>query len=87
MKSYTGTFLPKERLGAIVAVMAAERPRVTYDVPEEIKRAINIFAARKGFSVSEAIEWMVHQLLEEDLEIAKREIELGTVPPPKRGRP
>lgn len=52
----------------------ADRIRLTFDVPERVRRALNVAAARKGDSVGDVIEWLAEQLLAQDLEIADRAI-------------
>lgn len=65
----------------------SERIRLTYDVREEYRRAINLFAAHKGLTVSDAIELMCIEFLPKYLEMAKEEVASGTPIKSRRGRP
>jgi len=56
----------------------AERTRITFDVSERVRRALNIAAARKGMSVGDIIEEMAERQLHDDLAIADRAIAEGT---------
>lgn len=68
-------------------LVMAERIRLTFDVPERVRRALNIYASRKGITVGEAIEQLSEELLAEDLALADRSIAEGDQPPkPRRGR-
>lgn len=64
-----------------------ERIRITFDVPEDVRRALNIRAARSAMSVGEIIELLVVEGMSDDLEIARRSLAEGKpAPNPKRGR-
>lgn len=83
----TQTFsLPETADGFMLGTMP-ERVRVTIDTTERIKRALNIFAARKGFSLTEAIEYLVANGIPNDLSLASGEVEESDPPKPVRGRP
>ena len=66
--------------------LMAERIRLTFDVPEEVRRALNIAAARQGKSVGEVIEQLAEEALPEDMEIARRAIAEGESSGPRKGR-
>jgi plasmid stability protein len=57
-----------------MAVMATERIRLTFDVPDRVRRALGIRAARKNASVGQIIESMAEQLLQKELADADEEI-------------
>ena len=68
-------------------VMSAERIRLTFDVPDRVRRALNIAAARRGVPVGEIIEEMTEECLPDDLSLADRTIAQGAEPPKqKKGR-
>lgn len=64
-----------------------DRTRKTFDVPERVRRALGIEAAKKGISVGELIEILAERNLQKALQDADEELAAGT-PPPKtrRGR-
>lgn len=65
----------------------AERPRITFEVSDRCRRALNIRASRLNTTVGQVIEWMAEQLMQRDLEIADESISSGDAPPQqKRGR-
>jgi hypothetical protein len=81
-----GTFLMKGAF-AITMPLMAERIRLTFDVSERVRRALNIYAARMGIPVGEVIEGLVVEHLPEDVAFAERSIAEGKPSPgPKRGR-
>ena len=58
----------------------AERIRLTFDVPDRVRRAINICASRLTISVGEVLEGLVDGTippLREELAFADRAIEEG----------
>lgn len=61
-----------------------ERIRITFDVPDDVRRALNIYAARKNLSVGEVIEAMSRKYLPDDLALARKSIEEGDPPPKAR---
>lgn len=67
-------------------LMATERIRLTFDLPERVRRALNVLAARKGLTVGEAIEQLVEEHCPEDLAIADRAIEEGAAGPKAKRR-
>lgn len=50
------------------------RTRLTFDVSERVRRALNIAASRKAKTLGWVLEWMMEQTLKEDLESADRSI-------------
>ena len=64
----------------------SDRIRITFDVPERVRRALNIRASRINKSVGHVIEWMTGQLLADDLALADKTIEEGAAVEGKRGR-
>jgi hypothetical protein len=48
------------------------RPRITYDVPEEIRRALLVYAAETDQTVGAVIEQMTRQFIPEHVERAKK---------------
>ena len=67
--------------------MNEKRPKVTFDVPERIRRTLAIIAAEQNCSVGDVIERLVIRNHPTQLERADRAIAEGEItPPPKRGR-
>lgn len=64
----------------------AQRSRVTFDVPERVRRALNIVSARKGRSIGEILEEVAEQLFPEDLELADKAIAEDESAPEAKGR-
>lgn len=64
-----------------------ERVRVTYDLPEDVRRGIAIYAAEQGISFGQAVEQFANDAIPSHIEQARRAIEAGDRPPPKKGRP
>lgn len=67
--------------------MTDKRPKVTFDVPERVRRALAIFAAERNCTIGEAIEGLVTEHLPDHLSQADRAMATGQAGPvPKRGR-
>lgn len=83
-----GTFLHSVERRFIMLLMSerTDRLRLTADVPDRIRRALNIRAARLGISVGEVVTGLVEDGMADDLSIADRSIAEGKVDAPKRGR-
>ena len=66
----------------------AERIRITFDVPDRIRRALNIEASRRGVTVSQVIEGLIEEHCEASLSMADQSIAEGSsAGTSKRGRP
>lgn len=85
-----GAFLLLEALALIMPTMA-DRIRITFDVPDRIRRALNIEASRKGLSVGEVIESLVTEHCKISLKVADDSIAegqpTGTNPRGRRPKP
>lgn len=55
-------------------LMAAKRPRISFDSPENIRRAINMWAARTGRAREEWLKEMVERHLPKELAEADKAI-------------
>jgi len=68
--------------------MNERRARMTYDVPERVKRALNIRASRRDRSVGDLITEWVESTFTTELALADESIaEDSTTGTNKRGRP
>lgn len=67
-----------------MSVMTLERIRLTFDVPDPIRRALNIVAARKASTVGEIIAELVQEAYPDAIADANKAIAEGQRP--KRGR-
>ena len=64
-----------------------ERIRITFDVTDRVRRALNICAARRDIAVGRVIEELVEQGLPDDIHLADEAISSGSDGgKPKRGR-
>jgi hypothetical protein len=64
-----------------------DRIRITFDVPDRVRRALNICAARRDLSVGGVIQELVELVLTDDLATADKTIAEGQGPSrPRRGR-
>lgn len=50
------------------------RTRLTFDVSDRVRRALNIAASRKAKTLGQVLEWMMTELLADDLASADRSI-------------
>jgi hypothetical protein len=62
-----------------------ERIKITFDVPDKVRRALAIAAGSRDKTVGQVIEWMAEQLLTEEMEFAARAISRGD--PEPKGKP
>jgi len=85
MRIDKGSFLLVKGAGITMSTMTQERIRITFDVPDRVRRALNIAAAETNETVGEIIERMTGELLQEQLSRADEIIAKG-VQSPKRGR-
>lgn len=67
-----------------MSVMTAERIRLTFDVADRVRRALNIVAARKACTVGDVIAEMTEDKYPDALEDADKAIAEGQRP--KKGR-
>lgn len=65
-----------------MSLMADTRIRVSFDVPDRVRRALNIAAARLNLSAGEVVEFLFERYMQDDLTIADKAITEG-LPPPK----
>lgn len=73
---------------SLIMPLMAERIRITFDVSERVRRALNIHAARMGCTVGEIIETLVSTYLTADINLADQAISSGeNTGKKKRGRP
>jgi hypothetical protein len=66
-------------------MLCMPRPRITYDVPEEIRRALLIYAAEMDHTVGEVIEQMTRKFIPDHVDRAKQ-LTAKHPPTPPRGR-
>lgn len=64
-----------------------ERTRVTFDIPEPIRRAIAIYAAERNYSVGQVIEEMARECIPAHITRAEEAIAEGDTRPVRKGRP
>jgi plasmid stability protein len=65
-----------------------KRPRMVFDFPERLRRAIRIRAARLGLGPSDTVSRILEAALMKELQEADESLATGEEPPPsKRGRP
>lgn len=64
-----------------------ERIRVTFDVPDPVRRAIAAYAADNNLSVGEVIELMATDYFPDYVQRAEAAIASGVKLPPRKGRP
>jgi len=70
-----------------MTTMTEPRVRTTFDVPERIRRALNIRAARLGQSVGDIIAEIVQDHFQDDLHLAENALSHGSeAGKSKRGR-
>lgn len=67
-----------------MSVMTIERIRLTFDVPDPVRRALNIIAARRASTVGEVIAELVQDNYPDAVAEANKAIAEGQRP--KRGR-
>lgn len=68
-------------------LVMGERIRLTFDIPDRVRRALNIEASKLNLTVGEVIERLVEENLSENLAIADKAIADGAPPSQiKRGR-
>lgn len=64
-----------------------ERTRVTFDIPESVRRAIAIYAAEQSLTVGQVVEQMATRCIPEAIAQAERAIESGEKREVRKGRP
>ena len=64
--------------------LMAERIRLTFDVPDRVRRALNLAASGQSITVGEVIEQLVVQGLPDELKLADEFIARGEKPKPRR---
>lgn len=72
-------------MSATVAGMA-NRVRITVDVPEEHRRALNMAAAERNLSAGGLIETLLDERFPDLIERARKTLAAGEAAPGKRGR-
>lgn len=68
-----------------IGLMEEKRVRVTIDLPERIRRALYIRAARLNTSTGELVEGLIAEHFPEDVKLADDAISSGAAPP--KGKP
>jgi hypothetical protein len=61
----------------MMLVATEPRIRLTFDVPDRVRRALNIAASRTACTVGQVIQQLVEDALGEDLDIAGHAIAKG----------
>ena len=64
-----------------------EKIPVSILIPDDVRRAISMFAAEHNLSIGQVIEWMASDYLPEQLVEARKAIAAGVPAPKRRGRP
>lgn len=64
-----------------------ERIRVTFDIPEPVRRAIAIYAAETNQSVGQVIEQFAGELIPDHISRAEEAIAAGVPKLARKGRP
>ena len=64
-----------------------ERSRVTFDLPEPVRRALLIYAAEQNLTVGEVIEQMAAELIPSHVAQAERAVAAGEAKLSRKGRP